>query len=186
MSTAPELRRADRAMTESEIAAFLSEARHGRLATIGSDGYPYCVPLLHVFLDGQIYVHGTAAHGHLRANVASNAKACFEVDEAGDVFPYGRFECDTSIAYRSVIAFGAIEVVADGARKKAFFDAFMAKYADPAWQRPKGFYPRMDKITVYAITLARVTGKKLALPEAAQQWPSKDRSMSPDSQPPLS
>src|SRR5689334_11492583 len=58
MSTAPELRRADRAMTEEEIASFLRGSHHGRLATVGSDGYPYCLPLLYVFLDGRILVHG--------------------------------------------------------------------------------------------------------------------------------
>src|SRR5690348_14049330 len=184
MSTAPELRRTDRAMSENEIESFLREGHHGRLATIGADGYPYCLPLLYVFLEGRIYVHGAAVQGHLRANVEHSAKACFEVDEAGDVFAYGRFECDTSIAYRSAIAFGQIGLVLDGLRKKNFFDAFMAKYANSGWERPKGFYPRMDKITVYALAIERLTGKKIALPEVAQQWPAKDRSMSPGAKPP--
>ena len=180
MSTAPGLRRTDRAMSESEVVSFLHQGHHGRLATVGRDGYPYCLPLLYVFSDGRIYVHGTAEQGHLRANVEHSARACFEVDEAGDVFPYGRFECDTSIAYRSAIAFGQIALVPDGAQKKIFFDAFMAKYAKPDWERPKGLYPRMDKITVYGIEIERLTGKKIELLEIAQQWPAKDRSMSPE------
>ena len=182
MSTPPELRRADRAMTDDEIASFLRSSQHGRLATVSSDGYPYCLPLLYVFIDGHILVHGTAVRGHLRTNVDNCPKVCFEIDDAGSVFPYGRFECDTSIAYRSVIAFGTIAVVDDGKLKKKFFDALMTKYADPSWQRPKGFYPRMDKITVYAIAIERMTGKKIELPSASQQWPVMDRTMSPEAQ----
>src|SRR5689334_8864410 len=113
MSTAPELRRADRAMTDEEIASLLRQGHHGHLATISDDGYPYCLPLLYAFLDGRILVHGAAARGHLQANVERDSKVCFEIDEAGSVFPYGRFECDTSIAYRSLIAFGKISVVDD-------------------------------------------------------------------------
>ena len=50
----------------------------GRLTTVGPDGYPYCVPLLYVLMDAQLFMHGTAARGHLRANAENNPKVCFE------------------------------------------------------------------------------------------------------------
>ena len=180
MSTTPDLRRADRAMTAEETMDALSRGRCGRLATIGEGGWPYCVPLLYVCLDGRICVHGAAARGHLRTNVDRSEKVCFEIDEAGEVFAYGRFECDTSVAYSSVVAFGTIRVIEDAIVKRRFFDALMAKYADPSWERPKGFYPRMDAITVYAIDIERMTGKRIALPVPSEQWPGRDRTMSPD------
>ena len=170
-------------MTADEMEDALSKARSGRVASLSEDGWPYCVPLLYVRMDGRIYVHGTAAHGHLRRNIDRSPKVCFEIDEAGEPFPYGRFECDTSLAYSSVIAFGTACVVEDPLVKKRFFDSLMSKYARPSWQRPKGFYPRMDAITVYAIEIERMTGKKITLPEASQQWPARDRTMSPGAEP---
>jgi nitroimidazol reductase NimA-like FMN-containing flavoprotein (pyridoxamine 5'-phosphate oxidase superfamily) len=179
MSAAPSVRRTDKAIAESDARAFLEHGYCGRLATVGTDGYPYCVPLLYVMIDGEIWLHNTAARGHLYASVAHEARVCFEIDEPGAAFPYGRFECDTSIAYRSVIAFGRIRIIADAALKQRFFAMLMAKYGDPAWQRPQGFFPRLNQTTVYAMTIERLTGKATALPEPAQRWPATDRSMSP-------
>jgi nitroimidazol reductase NimA-like FMN-containing flavoprotein (pyridoxamine 5'-phosphate oxidase superfamily) len=103
-------------------------------------------------------VHNTSARGHLRGNVDHDCRVCFEVDEPGEVFPHGRFECDSALAYRSVVAFGHIRVVDERAAKTAFFEALMDKYGDPGWSRPKGFFPRLDEVTVYAIAIERMTG----------------------------
>jgi nitroimidazol reductase NimA-like FMN-containing flavoprotein (pyridoxamine 5'-phosphate oxidase superfamily) len=170
-------------MPESRAEALLARGTYGRLATIGADGYPYCVPLLYVCLDGEVYVHNAAAKGHLRANVDNNAHVCFEVDEAGDVFDYGRFQCDSSIAYASVILFGKIRVVSDEAAKRKFCNQLMAKYRKKGEPRPAGFYPRLDQITVYAIAIERMTGKELALPDVSEQWPAKDYTKSPNARP---
>lgn len=174
------VRRADRVMSDARAREVLGKGFCGRLATVGEDGYPYCVPLLYVTIGEEILVHNTAARGHLRRNVETAEKICFEIDEPGEVFDYGRFECDSSVAYRSVIVFGRIRIVDDRAVKQAFCDALMAKYGKADNGRPKGFYPRLDQITVYAITPERMTGKELALPTAAEQWPARDRTKSPN------
>lgn len=81
MSSSPQLRRADRQLSEARVVEMLARGYCGRLATIGADGTPYVVPLLYVLLDGQVYVHNTSARGHLRENIDHNARACFEVDD---------------------------------------------------------------------------------------------------------
>jgi hypothetical protein len=98
-------------MAEARAREVLERGFCGRLATVGEDGWPYCVPLLYVCMDGDIFVHNTRAKGHLRTNVDHEPRVCFEVDEVGEVFPYGRFECDSTVAYASVVAFGRIRVV---------------------------------------------------------------------------
>ena len=55
--SSPQLRRADRAMSEQRAHAMLERGFSGQLATIGADGYPYCIPLLYIWMDGEIYVH---------------------------------------------------------------------------------------------------------------------------------
>src|ERR1700761_5264042 len=155
MSTPPPVRRTDRMMTDEAARDFLARGYCGRLATVGAAGSPYCTPLLYVVLDGEILLHNTAARGHLRTNVDHEPRVCFEIDAPGQVFDYGRFECDVSIEYRSVIAFGRIRVVEDRALKQRFCDALMAKYHGRDVGRPKGFYPRLDAISVYAIAIER-------------------------------
>jgi hypothetical protein len=184
MSAAPQLRRTDKLMSEADARALVEQAYSGRLATVGADGWPYVCPLLHLWIDGEVWLHNTSARGHLRSNIDHASRVCFEIDEPGAVFPYGRFECDTSVAYRSVVLFGAIRIVDDRAQKTAFFDALMRKYANADVGRPKGFYPRLDAVTVYAITIERITGKETLLPAATQQWPAADFTKSPGARAP--
>ena len=143
MSSAPRLRRADKLMAEEQALATLERGFAGHLATVGENGHPYCLPLLYVWADGRIYLHNSRAKGHLRSNVDHESRVCFAVDEAGEAFAYGRFECDSAVAYRSVIVFGTIAVVDDIATKQRFCERLMVKYAKPEWDRPKGFFPRL-------------------------------------------
>lgn len=179
MSTAPSMRRADRQMPESEAMALLAAGFCGRIATVGPDGWPYCLPLLYVWMEGCVFLHNARAPGHLLRNIRHEPRACFSVDEPGEVFPYGRFECDSSLAYRSVIVFGRVALVEDTETRQRFCEALMGKYGKADWGRPQGFFPRLDAISVYALTPERITGKAAALPVAAERWPAVDRTKSP-------
>jgi nitroimidazol reductase NimA-like FMN-containing flavoprotein (pyridoxamine 5'-phosphate oxidase superfamily) len=178
--SSPQLRRADRIMPEERALDTLARGYSGRLASIGEDGFPYCIPLLYLWMDGEVYLHTTSARGHLRANVEREPRVCFELDEQGGVFDYGRFECDSGLAYRSVCLFGRIRIVEERELKHRFCEALMAKYGKPGTERPKGFFPRLDAITVYAIAVARMTGKEQELPLLSEQWPAKDRTKTPN------
>ena len=82
-----------------------------------------------------------------------------------------------------MILFGKIRIVEDRAAKQRFCEAPMAKYGKPHSGPPKGFFPRMDMITVYAIAIERITGKEMALPAVSEQWPAKDRTKTPNARP---
>jgi uncharacterized protein len=177
--SSPQTRRADRLMTDERTLETITRGYSGRLATVSEDGFPYCIPLLYVWMAGELYLHTASARGHLRANVESEERVCFEVDEQEGVFDYGRFECDSGLAYRSVCLFGRIRIIEDKHIKQRFCEALMAKYGNPETRRPKGFFPRMDIITVYAIAVERMTGKETPLPPLSEQWPAKDRTKTP-------
>lgn len=174
------LRRIDKQMSDAAVQELLRRGYSGRLATVGADGWPYVVPLLYVWLSGRIYTHNSQARGHLRTNIERDARACFEIDEPGDVFAYGRFECDTALSYTSVVAFGEVRIVSDQAEKSEFCRALMEKYANRIAGRAKDFFPRLDHICVYAMHVERITGKETPLPVTTEQWPTKDRTRSPD------
>jgi nitroimidazol reductase NimA-like FMN-containing flavoprotein (pyridoxamine 5'-phosphate oxidase superfamily) len=179
----PGLRRADRAMTEEQARHALERGFAGRLATVSEDGYPYCVPLLYIWADEQLFLHGANARGHLRSNVEREPRVCFEIDEPDQVFDYGRFECDTGLAFHSVILFGRIRIAEDTPTKQRFCERLMEKYGKPNSIRPKNFFPRLDAITVYAMTVERMTGKQRSLPALSEQWPAIDRTMTPNARP---
>lgn len=122
----------------------------------------------------------------MRANVEREPRACFEIDESGEVYAYGRFACDTSLSYTSVIAFGRVRIVEDDDEKARFCTALMEKYGSTLPDRPKAFFPRLDGITVYALSIDRLTGKRIPLPGISEQWPATDRTKTPLAEPPRS
>jgi uncharacterized protein len=172
------VRRKDKEMSRVDVDRFLGEAALAHFATMSANGDPYVVPNLFVYADGLIYLH-TSLGGHFRDNVEARPRISFEAAEMGTVFPYGEFECDSSVSFTSVVGFGAVRIDADPAGKARFFDRLMAKYADPKWQRPKSFYPRLDMVTVYAIEIERVTGKRGPLLAVGDQWPARNLTKSP-------
>ena len=184
MSGPTQVRRPDLAMDEARTQALLVHGFCGRLATVGIDGTPYCTTMLYVWMDGLIHMHGTRASGHLRSNIDHEARVCFAIDQPGRVFDYGRFECDSTVSYASVLVFGRVRIVEEGTAKQRFFDALMAKYRTAEATRPKAFYPRIDQITLYALEIERLTGKEIVLPDISGQWPALDRSKTPNARPP--
>jgi len=178
------VRRKDKEMSRAEIEDFLGRAAYGHIASTDEAGQPYVIPDLFVYAEGKVWIH-TSVAGHFQANIERNPRVCFEASEMGTIFPYGEFECDTTVSYASVVGFGRISVEAANEAKARFFDRFMAKYGDPKWPaRPKGFYPRLDHVTVYRIDLETVTGKKGPLPQIADRWPAKNLTKSPGAKPP--
>ena len=186
MSQSPQLRRTDKAMTDERVEEVIRRGVCGRLATVSMDGWPYVVPFLYIWRRPVIYFHTAAARGHVRQNIDRDPRACFEIDEAGQAFAYGRFECDTGTSYASVIAFGRIALVQPGEERVWFFDELMKKYAPEIGDRPKSFYPRLHHVEVFALTVERVTGKQTPLPSVSQQWPALDQTRTPDAVPPAS
>jgi len=140
--------------------------------------------MLYLWVDGAIYMHGTQARGHLRSNIEHEKRACFVIDEPGEVFDYGRFECDSTVSYASVVVFGRVTVVEAAERKQRFFEALMAKYRTAGPPRPRSFFPRLDQITLYALSVEILSGKEIVLPETASRWPALDRSKTPNARPP--
>ncbi|ACO48045.1 pyridoxamine 5'-phosphate oxidase family protein [Deinococcus deserti] len=175
-----QLKRQDKAMTREEAEAFLSSAFCGRTGTLGPDGYPYVVPNLFTWQGGQVYLHTARYEGQFLTNVRFHEQVSFEVDEPGEIFPYGHVECDTSVSYRSVIVFGRIRIVEDMDEKVRFYRAFMTKYApEDSWGREKDSLPRVNGTIVYAITPESITGKQGHLPGLSDRWPAKNDTASP-------
>jgi nitroimidazol reductase NimA-like FMN-containing flavoprotein (pyridoxamine 5'-phosphate oxidase superfamily) len=172
------VRRKDKEMPEAATRDLLLRAKLAHFGTISPSGDPYVLPNLFVYADDAIWLH-TSRAGHFCSNVEHSPRICVEIAEIGEIFPYGEFECDTSASYASVVAFGKVAIVPEPEAKALFFDRFMAKYADAMLDRPKGFYPRLDQVTVYRVTIERLTGKIGPLPAVAEQWPAINRTKSP-------
>lgn len=114
-----------------EIGRILDSATIGRLATNGSDGYPYITPVNFVYFDGKIYFHSSPV-GEKLDNLSRDSKVCFEVDiplayvDAG--FDVQRRGCRAHQFYHCVIIRGAARVVPDGPLKVSTLNALVTKH----------------------------------------------------------
>jgi uncharacterized protein len=170
VSTRGDLRHKIWAMTPESTEEFLQKTFVVRVGTVDSEGFPYVVPQLFVYENGKVWLHQTSTKGHLRRNLEFNSKVCLEFDEHGEFFPYGATQCDTVVAYKSVIAFGSLQFVTCDEEKLAFFDKFMIKYAGASWGREEHSYPRMDPTAVYEVQLEKVTGKHQEADVTLKRW----------------
>ncbi len=101
------MRRFKQQLDEAEVTRILKDNTSGVLALVDGNGYPYAVPLSYVYADGKIYFH-SAKTGHKIDAVKNCKKASFCVIDKDDVQPE-----EYTTYYKSVIAFGSVEIVED-------------------------------------------------------------------------
>ncbi len=147
------IRRADRAIPDSEARQILRVGEYGILSTVSVDGQPYGVPVSYTYTGEVIYFH-CALEGHKLENLSSNNRVSFCVVGRTQVLP-DKFATN----YESVIVFGqAFEVT--GAEKQTRLVEILKKYS-PAHIEKGLRYIEGDgrKARVYKIVVESMTGK---------------------------
>ncbi len=150
-------------MASEDCEALLDRALVGRVGTCGPGGVPYVVPMSFAYdaASRTVFLH-CATSGHLLRNLAANPLACFEVDEAGDVIATGRYGCDTSQVYSSVICFGRARVLEATDQKRAALGALVKKYVD-GLMPDRAYDPELvtiDATAAIALRVETMTGKQ--------------------------
>lgn len=101
------MRRFKQELNQNEIEKILQFNTSGVLGLIDGNGYPYSVPLSYVYSNGKIFFH-SAKSGHKIDAIKNCNRATFCIIDKDDVQPekYTTF-------YKSIIAFGNVEIVND-------------------------------------------------------------------------
>ncbi|MBF0495463.1 MAG: pyridoxamine 5'-phosphate oxidase family protein [Deltaproteobacteria bacterium] len=158
-----------------EIERILCSATIGRLATYGSDGYPYITAVNFVFYQGKIYFH-CAPEGEKLDNLYGDSRVCFEVDiplayiDAG-ADPERRVNRLHQL-YHCVIIRGEAWVVPDGPLKLAALNALVAKHeGDSGWESVNENTPGYQACKVVEILPDYISAKS----DLAQNKTPEDR-----------
>ena len=103
------MRRFKQQISDAECKEILKNEKRGVLSLLGDGGYPYGLPMSHLYCeeDNNIYFHG-AKEGHKIAAIKNCDKASFCVYDAGY-----RKEGEWALNINSVIVFGKIRLVTD-------------------------------------------------------------------------
>ena len=142
--------RNDRQMPDAETRKFLRQECVAHVGTSDASGWPYVVPLMFVYEEGdRLYLHTGPHQGHFLANIRENPRICIQVNETGPLHRGQPSPCNSALVYKSAIVFGSVRVV-DGPslkqQKTWFFDQLLERLKEPmsSYKRPE--YPMLDRI----------------------------------------
>lgn len=156
------MRRSDRQMSDPDARAFLREHAVASVGTIDSAGWPYVVPLMYVYEEGdKLFLHTGSRAGHFFSNIGENDKICIAIAERGPMHQGAPSPCNGSLVYKSAIVYGRVRVCYGAQldeQKTWFFDHLLARLGDARSNYAAG-YTMLKQITLYEVTIEILTGK---------------------------
>lgn len=151
--------RSKRLMPDAPMREFLRTHKVAHVGTVDPQGWPYVIPLVYIYEDGNLlYLHTGNHQGHFLTNVQRNPRICVEVGEIGPVHRGKPYACNSALVYSSVIVFGGVRIIDDREKKSWFFDRLIAKYGEAGWTFEPG-YPQINRIILYEQKMEVLTGK---------------------------
>ena len=149
------MRRKDRALTEEEAVQVLEKAEYGVLALVDPEGRPYGVPMSFAYVDGSVWMHGTAAESLKKACLAADPQACFTAVADTEVLPE-KF----STRYWSAIVYGRAQVVDNDADKRKGLLALLEKYSPDFHKSGMEYMDKaINQVDVIRLRADQITGK---------------------------
>ena len=150
-----DMRRVDRNKGTLEGIEILKNSDVSFLSTISvDDGYPYAIPMNHVYLDGNIYYH-CSKKGHKLDNIKENSKVCVSAVSEYEFVP-DKF----TVGYKSVVVFGKASVVEDEDEKRIVLIEVIKTYSTDYIEAGNEYVEKLFKITdVIKVVPEKISGK---------------------------
>lgn len=148
-----EMRRKNQQLSQEECEQILAAGKRGVLAVLGDDGYPYTVPLDYVFEDGRLFFH-TALEGHKLDAIRAYDKCSFCVLSEPEAS-----EGQWWLTWRSIIAFGRVQVIDDDERKLSYLAKLGNKYYPTKDEVDTLMARSAKRVHMLELTIEHLTGK---------------------------
>jgi nitroimidazol reductase NimA-like FMN-containing flavoprotein (pyridoxamine 5'-phosphate oxidase superfamily) len=147
-----EMRRIKNKMDQEDAIKLLTSCDEGVLGTISTNGYPYTVPVNHVYYNDKIYFH-SAKEGHKISNIEMNNKVSFTV------FDNVKIISETfTTKYQSVVVFGRAKIIPGN---KEVLMELIRKYSSSFIKEGKQYVDKsFDTTILVEITIDHLTGKE--------------------------
>ena len=148
--------RKDREKDTAFALEVIRDCEYATLATVNTDGTPYCIPISPVLIDSAIYFH-CAQEGQKLDNIRQNNTVCVTCVRRVKLIPE-KF----TAKYESAVVFGKCEIVSDanGREKIMALRVICEKYAK---SNMNNFEAKtagsLSKTCVCKITIEQITGK---------------------------
>ena len=149
------MRRFKQQISDAECKEILKNEKRGVLSLLGDDGYPYGLPMSHLYSeeDNKIYFHG-AKEGHKIDAIKNYEKASFCVYDSGY-----RKEDDWALNINSVIVFGKIRLVTDPDLTRQICTKLVQKFTDDQEYLEKELKNALPRVQCLELEIEHMTGK---------------------------
>ena len=148
------MRRNGKQLSEQDAYKVLKKCNYIILSTKLENGYPYSVPLNHVYENGRIYFH-CALEGQKVDAFRYDDKVCISAVEKGDIIPE-KF----STAFTSITAFGRISLVEDEEERMTGFTSLIKRFSPEFYESGIKYIEKLKhKTALYAVDIEHITGK---------------------------
>ena len=149
-----EMKRKDKQTSEHEAYEILAGCDHIILSTKLENGYPYSVPLNHVYENGRIYFH-CAIEGQKADAFKYDDKVCISAVGLGEILPE-KF----STRFTSVTVFGKISLVKNEEERIKGFTAIIKRFSPGYIESGIEYIEKLKhKTALYAVEIEHITGK---------------------------
>ena len=149
-----EMRRFKQQISQEDCIRILKEQPRGVLSMIGDDGYPYGIPMNHLYMDdGHIYFHG-AKEGHKIDAISKCDKVSYCVYDEGF-----RRDGEWALNINSVVVFGRIRIVEDEDKKREICIQLVKKFTDDEEFLEKELRNAYPRVNCLEIIPEHMTGK---------------------------
>lgn len=148
-----DMRRFKQALTQEQCIEILKNEPRGVLALHGDEGYPYAIPMNHIYIDGKLYFHCAKA-GHKIDAVNRDNKVSFCVMDKG----YRR-DGEWALNINSVVVFGRISTVSDPQFAVEVIRKLGLKYYPNPEDVESEINTHMSRAQILQLTIDHMTGK---------------------------
>ena len=160
-----EMRRSKQQLSFEDAVEVMRQATSGVLAIEGDDGYPYAVPISHVWTDerageegefiGRIYFH-SAPVGYKIDSIMDNEKASFAVVVRDEIVPE-----EYTTYFKSAIATGRVRILEDEQERLRGLRALAEKYNPGQHESAeKEIAGALGRVAVIAFEVEELSGKQ--------------------------
>ncbi|MCR5218707.1 pyridoxamine 5'-phosphate oxidase family protein [Treponema sp.] len=151
------MRRFKQQLENEECISILKNEKRGVLSLIGDDGYPYGIPLSHMYSekDGKIYFHG-AKEGHKIDAIKNCDKASFCVYDKGYTNPG-----EWALNVKSVVVFGRVKLIDDIKRAEEICSDLVRKFTSDEEYLKKELANALSRVQCFELEIEHMTGKRV-------------------------
>ena len=149
------MRRFKQQIADAKCKEILKNEKRGVLSLLGDGGYPYGLPMSHLYSeeDNKIYFHG-AKEGHKIDAIKNCDKASFCVYDSGY-----RKEGEWALNINSAIVFGKIRLVTDEEKTREICTKLVQKFTDDQEYLEKELANALPRVQCLELEIEHMTGK---------------------------